>query len=207
MLDHILLGCSDLERGIDFVKQRTGVLAAPGGVHPGRGTQNALLSIGTRRYLEIIAPDPEQKTDDPFAKKLKGMSEPRLVNWAAHTDNIAALAGKLKAAGIGADGPHRGSRKRPDGKTLQWQTLGLKDDSGGLLPFFIEWSANSPHPSLDAPAGAKLLAFEIVTPRADALMKFCSQAGLEVHVVQGHAPQLRATITGTMGGSPLTISS
>src|SRR5258708_32736597 len=82
MLDHILLGCHDLQRGIDFAEQHTGVRAAFGGVHPGRGTQNALLSLGTRRYLEIIAPDLQQNAADEHAPRLRTLTEPRLIGWA-----------------------------------------------------------------------------------------------------------------------------
>ena len=77
-LDHILLGCSDLERGIAFVEQRSGIRAAFGGVHPGRGTQNALLSLGPRRYLEIIAPDPEQSGAQQYPV-INKLTEPRLI--------------------------------------------------------------------------------------------------------------------------------
>jgi len=199
MLDHILLGCNDLQRGIDFVFQHIGVLAMPGGVHPGRGTRNALLSLGEpprqppRRYLEIIAPDPQQlgATDIYGLQKL---SEPRLVGWAVRPPDIQALANRLAKEGVAAEGPTPGSRKRPDGRLLQWKALRLKDDASGLLPFFIEWSADSSHPSVDAPRGCHLDRFEILTPDPDALAITAKQLGIELPIIKGNKPQLRATI-------------
>ncbi|HET6929925.1 MAG TPA: VOC family protein, partial [Candidatus Acidoferrum sp.] len=106
LLDHILLGSPDLQAGIDFVERHTGVRATFGGVHPGRGTQNALLSLGERRYLEIIAPDPAQPgVKNPIASNLHSLTEPRLIGWAAHPGSVAAFAEKLRAAAIIFDGP------------------------------------------------------------------------------------------------------
>src|SRR6201993_2477214 len=122
LLDHILLGSPDLQHGIDFVERHTGVRAAFGGVHPGRGTQNALLSLGTRRYVEIIAPDPQQHTaPSDLSAKLKNLSEPRLVGWAAHPGDLQVFAADLAKNGIVAQGPTAGSRKRPDGTVLRWR--------------------------------------------------------------------------------------
>ena len=199
MLDHILLGCNHLQRGIDFVEQHTGVRAAFGGVHPGRGTQNALLSLGTRRYLEIIAPDPQQHTDNPLAKHLLGLKEPRLVGWAAHPGNIKQLAARLRSVNIAFDGPTPGSRKRPDGRLLQWQTLNLKDTHRGLLPFFIEWSPGTTHPSADAPKGCKFESFFISTAEETELERLNSLMNLQAHIEQSATPQLHATISGREG--------
>src|SRR5271156_4236965 len=115
LLDHILLGCNDLDRGIAFVEEHTGIRAAFGGVHPGAGTRNALLSLGRVRYLEIIAPDPEQPASAD-ARDLRSLVKPVLVGWAAHPGDIEQFAAGLKEQGIAANGPHPGSRKRPDGR-------------------------------------------------------------------------------------------
>jgi Glyoxalase-like domain len=205
MLDHILLGCNDLQPGIAFVEQRTGVRAVFGGVHPGRGTQNALISLGTRRYLEIIAPDPQQ-TGSPseLPAKLKKLSEPRLVGWAAHPGDVQVLAADLARAGVAAEGPTPGSRKRPDGSVLHWKTLNLKDDASGLLPFFIEWSADSPHPSADAPSGCQLLRFELLTPDPPALDKQITLLQLRAPLAKNPDPQLHAVISGPKGKLDVT---
>lgn len=208
LLDHILLGCSDLDAGIDFVAQHTGVRAAFGGVHPGRGTRNALLSLGERRYLEVMAPDPKQDRIEPFALKqlarLRELTSPRLVGWAAHPGDLEKFSTRVREAGIAFMGPWPGSRERPDGKLLQWKTMPLKDDKDGLLPFFIEWSADSLHPSADAPKGCRLAHFELSTPDADELNKIANLLQLDVPVSRGDKPALQAIIIGPKGQLSVT---
>jgi hypothetical protein len=197
-LDHILLGVSDLDHGIAWVETRTGVRAQFGGVHPGRGTRNALLSLGPRRYLEIIAPDPKQPLGD-IAKDLAGLHEPVLFNWAVHTEDIAAAAKRAVAAGFKIDGPADGSRARPDGKILRWKACRLQDDRGGLLPFFIEWSRDSVHPATDAPSGCTLKRFFLESASPRELAGQCHALGLEVAVDSGKTPAVHAVIGAPRG--------
>jgi hypothetical protein len=199
-LDHILLGSRDLEVGIAFVEKHTGVRAASGGVHPGRGTQNALLSLGVSRYLEIIAPDPAQPgVKNPLASNLHSLSEPRLVGWAAHPGDITSFAEKLRAARVEFVGPTPGSRKRPDGRLLEWQTLTLTDTDSGLLPFFIEWGRKSVHPSVDAPKGCTLLGFGAETPDLEKVTIAMKTLNLDLPVKKSEKSRLHAVISGPKG--------
>lgn len=203
MFDHMLLGINELDRGIAFVEERTGVQAVFGGVHPGRGTRNALLSLGPQRYLEIIALDPRQ-TVKPWFPELEHMSEPRLMGWAVHTDDIAVLAKKIAAAGFSIQGPADGSRARPDGKMLRWKSFRLEDDQGGLLPFFIEWSRDSVHPSVDAPAGCRLISFSAASLEPKALAAAYGRLGVEIAIERGEKAQLRAKIASPKGDVEFT---
>lgn len=204
LLDHIIFGCNDLDRGISFVEEHTGVRAAFGGVHPGRGTRNALLSLGERRYLEIIAPDPKQSLLRSRFGKLKEMSRPQLVGWAVHPENSEALAKRLRDANVSFEGPTDGSRQRPDGKLLRWKTLDFKDDRSGLLPFFIEWSTDSTHPSVDAPSGCRLVSFAVATPDPDELAKDFRLLKIDITITHGDKPALLAHIAGPKGELSLT---
>ena len=198
LLDHFILGCDDLDRGIDFVEKHTGVRAAFGGVHPGRGTRNALLSLGERRYLEIMAIDPAQDVT-PQIPRLRELKEPRMVGWAVHPADMTQLAARLREAGIAFKDPQPGSRQRPDGKLLHWKSLTLADDHDGLLPFFIEWSADSLHPSADAPKGCRLDHFAAVTPHPADLSKLSALLQIDLPISSGERPGLQANISGPQG--------
>jgi hypothetical protein len=206
LLDHILIGSPDLDQGVAFVEERTGIRAAFGGVHPGAGTRNALLSLGKNRYLEIIAPDPAQpNTEDK--RNLRSLEEPVIVGWALHPGDIEAFAQSLKSEGVEVDGPKPGSRKRPDGRVLNWKTLALKDDAGGLFPFFIEWGTGSMHPSIDAPQGCTLELFEAVAPDRSRveLEKRANQLDLDLKFSSGRTRHLHAIVTGPKGRLDITF--
>ncbi len=197
-LDHLILGASDLAFGIRWVEERSGIRAALGGVHPGRGTHNALLSLGPRCYLEILAPDPAQQTLAWF-RDLPNLSEPRLVGWMSHPGDLASLAERLRQSGISCDGPRESSRQRPDGRTLRWTLLRLTDDASGLLPILIEWSPDSVHAADDAPTGCSLLQFEISSPDPEQVQKTLRAVGVTLPISVGDRPQLRARIGGPKG--------
>ena len=184
-VDHLLLGVSSLDRGIAWVEQRTGIQAVIGGTHPGVGTRNALLSLGARQYLEIIAPDPAQESYN-FNIDVRQLAEPRLVNWAAATREIDAVASAARNAGYTLFGPRDGSRQTPSGKVLRWRSLGVVTKLGGNgvepIPFFIEWASGSPHPSTDSPSGCELQAIEFRHPDPSALDSTLKAMGIEAQI-------------------------
>ncbi|HUJ24866.1 MAG TPA: VOC family protein [Myxococcales bacterium] len=195
MLDHLLLGCPDLDAGMKLLESRLGVQPAYGGVHPGMGSRNALLSLG-ESYLEVIAPDPAQTADGYGLRELK---EPRFIWWAAGTDDVEKLAARLAAAKVACEPVAPGSRARPGGQLLRWKALRLGDDLDGLLPFFIEWSRDSLHPSKDAPPGCRLGRLELATPDPRKLHELLALLQLDVDVVPGPAPAIHARIEGPGG--------
>ena len=202
-LDHIILGINDLESGVAWVEERTGVRAAFGGVHPGRGPRNALLALGPSCYLEIIAPDPQQSAPTWFAS-LRTMSEPRLMGWAAHTSDLTALAQAVVEAGFAISEPQEGARSRPDGRVLTWKLFHLRHDRGGLLPFFIEWARDAVHPAKDAPSGCGLKSFYLESPKAREWARMCRMLGVDVQIQAGDKLRLLARLAGPKGEVELT---
>jgi hypothetical protein len=120
-----------------------------------------------------------------------------------HRHAVDQFAASLRAADVPSVGPKPGSRNRPDGTTLTWKSLTLKDDSNGVLPFFIEWGAGSLHPSADSPQGCQLRELEIATPDTAALASLCAKLQLDLRIAHADTLRLRATLVGPKGSLAL----
>lgn len=208
-VDHLVLGVSDLQKGIEWLEKKTGVRPVFGGKHPNRGTQNALISFGNRQYLELLAPDPQQAGHERAADLLK-LAEPRLVLWASATNEIDALAGSAKTAKLAVAGPLDGSRMRPDGKLLKWRSFSVarETDKGivyfNVIPFFIQWDKDSLHPSQDSPTGCQLLSLEFGHTEAESISEAMKALGIKAKITKASAPTIKATLKTPKGKVELT---
>jgi len=179
-IDHVILAIDRLEAGIEEFARLTGVTPARGGEHPGRGTQNALVGLGAGRYLEILAPLPS-------AAKPMAIPFTRLTpaGWALQTTDVPAVAARLKGAGLDVQEPTPGSRRRPDGSMLEWQTTGARGAGLDLAPFFIQWGAGTAHPASTSPGGCRLESLELVEPDPAPLQRLLDAAGYKASVRPG----------------------
>ena len=200
-VDHLLLAVPDLDAGIAWLEERCGVRAALGGSHPGRGTRNALLSLGDRRYLEILAPDPAQANVTSSLLELTQVSAPTLARWAATGRDLAGFAARLRAdaePGVTIGEPQDGGRTTPAGTELRWRTVSARGAAiaalGGLAPFFIEWSPETAHPALDAPRIGTLEGLRFEHPDPETAIGTLASLGLSVAVAAGPRARLRASI-------------
>lgn len=177
-LDHLVVAIRSLDEGIAQFERLTGVKAGVGGKHPGRGTENALISFGAGRYLEIIAPQ-AGVTPQPPDQMMRTVDRLRIINWAIRVPDVARATATLEAAGFPTTPVQPGSRVTPSGETLEWSTFGLKDPSMAVAPFFINWSAATRHPSTTAPSGCTLVSLTIRDPGSDRLSTALGGLGVD----------------------------
>jgi hypothetical protein len=199
-VDHLIYAAPDLAEAIDRLDRRLGVRPAVGGRHPAWGTHNAILSLGPRMYLELLAADPE--ADEPTAPRPLGLDDlaaPRLVTWVAAGTDLERLVSRARLGGVDLGGAEGRSRQRPDDTTLSWMMTDLsKPRADGLVPFFIDWE-DSPHPGADAPGGCHLIDLRAEHPHPVEVRRQLAALSLPLPVARGPAPRLIATLATPRG--------
>ena len=181
MLDHLVYVAEDLESGVRDLERLTGVRAAAGGRHRGFGTHNALLGLGAERYLEVLAPDPDQ----PQQHRLFGLERrPRqgLFTWAVRVGDLEARVAAARRAGLDPGPIVPLARRGADGGRLSWRlTLAPRPLGEGLVPFLIEWG-ETPHPASTCPQGCRFLALRGEHPKPEVILPQLAALGVELEI-------------------------
>jgi hypothetical protein len=203
-VDHLIFGAASLEVGVATIRELLGVEPDAGGRQPAFGTCNALLSLGTETYLEIMAPDPELPAPEQGRLfDLAALEKPRMITWVLRSYAIEEDVARANAAAVPLGAVSGGSRTNPDGSELRWR---MSDPYAfpmeGPLPFLLDWG-NSQHPGGMTPTAGSLSGLVLRHPDTDALRNALDGMGLSVPVAAGPAG-LTATIETDRG--PVTLS-
>jgi len=199
-VDHLVYAAPDLDAACAEIERRLGVAPSPGGQHMGRGTRNALVAIGTRSYLEIIAPDPEQPSPNGARWfNVDSLEAPRLVAWAASATNLAQLVADAARRAVHLGTVTSGSRKRADGVALTWEVTDPTTVLGdGIVPFFIDWKT-SPHPASSATVGPTMVELRGRHPDPRRVREMLDALGVELSIERGDRAELAATFRSPNG--------
>lgn len=172
-LDHLVVASARLEDGVDWVENVLGARPQPGGQHEAMGTHNALLRLGERSYLEVIAVDPDGTPpqrprwfalDEPSMQS-RLAAGPSLITWALRCESLATACARV---------PDLGEILSMSRGDFRWKIAVPEDGSlpfSGVLPAAIQWevsAAGEPlHPCDRLPdSGCELLALDLMHPAA-----------------------------------------
>ena len=198
-IDHIVWGVDDLDRAAAEVQERYGLASVPGGRHPGWGTANRIVPLGSS-YLELLAVvDAGEAAADPvgsgYARHIRAASG--LMLWCLATDELDAVAARL---GLGIQAK---SRLLPDGTRVAWRSAGLPSAlENPSLPFFIEWEvAPEHHPGgMEAPHVTAPRGIASVTVGADPEELSAWLGGASLPVRLGGPPGVNVVTVDTVAG-------
>jgi len=210
-IDHVIWAVPDLDRGVEQFKQMSGIEAIVGGVHPGRGTRNSLVSAGENMYFEIIAPDPAQLPLDPaanpvqaFAHRISQMAAPEVDMFAVSAADLESVVAKGRELGLEVVGPTPGQRMTPEGVLIRWSHVDFVGHGfGQFIPFALNW-LDSPHPSTTSPRGATIVGITVEHPRADELRRIYEGLGIPARVVQAAEPRIVVHMRSPKGSFDVT---
>ncbi|MEU8251341.1 VOC family protein [Nonomuraea sp. NPDC048916] len=191
-LDHLVYAVPDLLAGVEDFAARTGVTPVPGGSHPG-GSANYLVGLGATAYLEIIGPDPAAGPGaPPRLFGLETLTEPRLVTWAVHPEDLDGRVRQAREHGYDPGDVRPLSRVKPDGSRLDWR-LTSREEAAAVrpVPFLIDWG-RTPHPAASGLPRLRLTSFAASHPEPDSVRHDLAALGVDLTVTTGPEPALHA---------------
>ena len=195
MIDHLVYATNNFEESIEWFEKASGIAPVFGGYHKDKGTKNALVKIGRKAYLEIIAVDPQNfQIKENRWMGLDLIEEAKLTRWAIQSDELSKEASALKNYNKAMGEIHAGSRETSSGAQLNWKMiLPLAEPEVELAPFVIDWE-DSIHPAIDLQEGCDLLTLKFSHPNPEKIHVLFSNMGLHWEVIKSDEVSIHAEL-------------
>lgn len=194
--DHLVYAVHDLDRAIADFTQLLGIAPVVGGRHEGRGTKNALLNLGNGCYLEVIAIDEWNTTvAPPRWMGLDVLETPQITRWCLKSDDLASDQAVLKTYNPQMGAPWNGQRTTASGELLAWEMLlPLPTPEVEVMPFMVDWSTSSFHPTERLEEKCTLLKLELTHPEPEEVKPYLERLGVALAVRVGEQARIRALL-------------
>lgn len=155
-IDHVMICVSDLQQGID-IYTRLGFNVHPGGIHPGRGTHNA-IAFHEDNYLELLGLRDRAEylaaagaPGGPGGGLLEFLDQGGGLRYIAlQSDDLAADVAAMRARGVDVSDPTDGQRRTVSGQELRWKSARLGSRDAPPI-FFIQHLTPLPERRSQAP--------------------------------------------------------
>jgi len=205
--DHLVVAALSLDQGCNWVEEKLGARPAKGGQHVAMGTHNAVLSLGPRLYLEVIAVDPSLPT--PVRPRWFDLDEPRMKAALAEGPQLITWAGRTRDL-------ERAVHRIPSLGTIlpmtrgEWSWRIVVPDDGhrpgrGLVPTLLQWDGTA-HPADRMPdSGLRLVLLAGEHPEPATVREDIAALGLSdtLKVTYAKSPRLAAMIRTPRGTATL----
>lgn len=196
-LDHFMWAGPDLDGLINEFEKLSGVRATKGGRHRGKGTRNAIVRLDKSAYIELIAPDEEQRAEDFLGTLFGSLAKPEVMLFFVRSNDLAAARNTYEIWGIESRLIAM-ERQSPAGDLLSWQILVPSlARFGAAIPLFIDWM-NSPHPAA-AKEECHLLELNVHSPANDELRRLYGDLHVELNVSYAASAGVEVRIKGARG--------
>lgn len=134
--DHAVVAGQDLD-ALAGVFADVGLEPEYGGEHAHDVTHNSLLGLDDGSYVEFISTSEAEAEPSRRRDFIAGDAGP--CGWALETDDVHAVAERMRERGVEVELSEPHQRETPDGRVAKWQLAYLGGgEPGSSLPFVIE---------------------------------------------------------------------
>jgi len=155
-IDHVIIAAPDLAP-LEEVFAHLGFTVSGGGTHPHLGTRNRIVILG-EGYIELLSLADASRASAVLRARIADGGG--WVGYALQSDDISAEAEQMRARGVDAHGPTRGSLVAPDGMTRGWQVVTIGSDdlwaAAFPVPFLIQHDSAGEQHQRELAGGARL---------------------------------------------------